>query len=190
MKNQTATEFTASNIGERISITDELREWMKSSTLSSWTAEHLTAIADRIDVEHERITHNLTDALHKQEDATRELDEKSVLLPVDADGVPIHVGDVLDPPADCDDYVPLQVVRLIYDGYEQEWFFDGEVSSFCGMVGEHMDVAGWTHHHEPTVKDVLTEFANRVCNSGHQWGLDADDTIAEYAAKLRLAGDK
>ena len=76
-------------------ITDELREWMKSSTLSSWTAEHLTAIADRIDVEHERITHNLTDALHKQEDATCELDEKSVLLPVDADGVPIHVGTCL-----------------------------------------------------------------------------------------------
>lgn len=34
-------------------ITGELRAWMKGSTLSSWAAEHLTAIADRIDAEHE-----------------------------------------------------------------------------------------------------------------------------------------
>lgn len=45
------------------------------------------------------------------------------------------------------------------------------------------------HHHAPTVEDVLAEFANRVCNSGHQWGLDAADTIAEYAAKLQLKED-
>ena len=37
-----------------MSITDELRAWAKDSTFSSWTAEHLTAIADRIDAEHER----------------------------------------------------------------------------------------------------------------------------------------
>lgn len=37
-----------------MSITDELRKWAKGSTLSSWTAEHLTAIADRIDAEHEK----------------------------------------------------------------------------------------------------------------------------------------
>lgn len=38
----------------------------------------------------------------------------------------------------------------------------------------------------PIVEDVLAEFANRVCNSGHQWGLDADIVIAEYAKKLQL----
>jgi hypothetical protein len=75
-----------------MSITDELRKYAEENECKSY-CKLLTAIADRIDAEHERITHNLTDALHKQEDATRELSEKSVLLPLDADGVPIHVGD-------------------------------------------------------------------------------------------------
>jgi hypothetical protein len=75
-----------------VSITDELRKYAEENECKSY-CKLLTAIADRIDAEHEQITHNLTDALHKQEDATRELDEKSVLLPVDEDDVPIHVGD-------------------------------------------------------------------------------------------------
>lgn len=110
-------------------------------------------------------------------------------LPVDADGVPIHVGDVLDPPADCDDYAPMQVVRLMYDGYEQEWFFDGDVGGFCGMVGERMDVAGWTHHHAPTVEDVLREFADKWLDTDRETNRERA-VIAEYAARLRLAGDE
>lgn len=111
----------------------------------------------------------------------REVEERYMPLPLDADGVSIHVGDVLDPPSDCNDYVTLQVMRLMYDGYEQEWFFDGEAGGFCGLVGEHMDVAGWTHHHAPTVEDVLREFAEGL-------GVPvADSYIAASAAKLRLA---
>lgn len=101
--------------------------------------------------------------------------------------MPIRIGDVLNPPAGCEDYVPLLVMRLTYDGYENEWFFDGEAGGFCGMVGEHMDVAGWTHYHAPTVEDVLTKF-------GIDWEYESncEDRAAllkEYAAKLRLAGD-
>ena len=36
-----------------------------------------------------------------------------------------------------------------------------------------------------TVEDVLNDFAKRVLNSGHQWGLDAEETTAEYADELR-----
>lgn len=36
-----------------------------------------------------------------------------------------------------------------------------------------------------TVEDVLSEFASRVLNSGHQWGLDAPDVVPEYAAEIR-----
>ena len=116
--------------------------------------------------------------------------------PLDADGEPIHVGDVLDPPPGCDDYAPLQVMRLTYDGYEDEWFFDGDVGGFCGMVGKHMDTAGWTcHSHKPAVEDVLREFADRVCSGDHlvvkgaYRALEDSGLLAEYAAKLRLAGD-
>jgi len=49
---------------------------------------------------------------------------------------------------------------------------------------------GLLSHVKPrTVEDVLQEFASRVLTSGHQWDLDAQDTIAEYAAELRMAGD-
>ena len=117
----------------------------------------------------------------------RFIDEHYQLLPVDADGVPIRVGDVLDPPADCDDYAPLQVVRLTYDGYEYEWYFDGEAGGFTGMVGKCMDVAGWTHHHAPTVEDVLDEMLQRFAEDSYEGGLI--DFIAKYAAKLQLKED-
>ena len=170
-----------------MAITDELREYARGCA-GGMGGDALRHIADRIDREHRMALEKVAaevDALPMTDESMAE--HGWIRLPVDADGVPIRVGDVLNPPAGCDDYTPLQVVRLTYDGYENEWFFDGEAGGFCGMVGKHMDVAGWTHHHAPTVEDVLLEFADRVCNSGHQWGLDAADTIAEYAAKLRLA---
>ena len=43
----------------------------------------------------------------------REIAERYMLLPADADGVPIHVGDVLDPPKGSEEYG-----RLIFEsGY-------------------------------------------------------------------------
>lgn len=98
-----------------------------------------------------------------------------VKLPLDADGIPIRIGDVMEWP----DTSTAEVVGI------------GDGTFFYVEDGE--DAADWSsasdkiHHHAPTVEDVLREFADRVCNSGHQWGLDAADTIAEYAAKLRLA---
>lgn len=121
------------------------------------------------------------------DDIEREVKEHYVPLPMDADGVPIHVGDVLDPPADCNDYVPLQVTRLMYDGYEHEWFFDGQAGGFCGLAGEHMDVAGWTHHHHhaKTVEDVLWDFVDAWA----EWkdGAPMMNPVETFAAKLRLA---
>lgn len=154
-------------------------------------------IADRIDEEHEKVLGcKVARAISVGEDGTefvsmpaKELSEHYVELPVDADGEYIHIGDVLAPPADCDDYVPLQVMRLTYDGYEEEWFFDGEAGGFCGMAGQHMDVAGWTHHHAPTTEDVLREFAEKITDSQipgvHPTYAEA---IAEYAKRLTLAG--
>lgn len=169
-----------------MSITKELREWAKTKCFE-WRANEILAVADRIDAEHEK---QVTDAFTKGAIDGIDMAEHSieyVKLPVDADGVPIHVGDVLNPPAGCEDYVPMLVMRLTYDGYENEWFFDGEAGGFCGMVGKHMDVAGWTHHHAPTVEDVLREFYSRYCITKPK--KEDDAIIAEYAAKLRLAGD-
>ena len=98
-------------------------------------------------------------------------------LPVDADGEPVHVGDVMEWP-DCSTAVVVGV---------------GDGTFFYVEDGE--DAAEWScasdkiHHHAPTVEDVLAEFAAKLIErSGLTNG--AAQTIAEYAAKLRLAGDE
>ena len=63
----------------------------------------------------------------------------------------------------------------------------------------HVHKSNIRHHHEPTVVDVLREFADEMNqNLGMYTGeaIDADDwrdadakTVEKFAAKLRLAGD-
>lgn len=99
-------------------------------------------------------------------------------LPVDADGVPIHVGDVMEnifcPP-----------VHREVTGVGVECFYgwddgNGRYSQF--------GVSCYRHHHEPTVEDVLDEFFGKAnLPDGTQ---TRAEIIAEFAAKLRLAGDE
>ena len=176
-----------------MSITDKLREYANGfkNSHDAWSGigDDLTAIADRIDAEHERLMQEQPFTIDMVPMTDERMAEHGwVRLPKDADGEYIRIGDVLDPPVGCDDYVPLQVRRLTYDGYENEWYFDGEVGGFCGMAVEHMDVAGWTHHHyTPTVEDTLREFALRAIRDSECGMGDLDETCAEYASKLRLA---
>jgi hypothetical protein len=160
-------------------ITDELRAggiYRPASNRRYFTEEELTAIADRIDAEHERMMGewDYWESTH-------------IKLPVDADGVPIRVGDKV---VDWD--TPRLVVAVSEDsiclaGYESDSYY-------------RMGIAkNYRHHHAPTVEDVLREFAQAMNeNLGMYTGeaIDADEwhdadakTIAEYAAKLRLAGD-
>ena len=71
-----------------MSITDELREWAGRSLYYKERRDELTAIADRIDKEHAEA---VADALQ-----LRGGEDRWVKLPVDADGVPIHVGDEME----------------------------------------------------------------------------------------------
>ena len=109
-----------------------------------------------------------------------------MMLPKDADGVPIHVGDVL-----TDD-------ECIFKVFELAVFNDGSwrIHNVNGNSWEACDV---THYHDPTVKDVLREVVTLCHNTWKKESAfhfyDVDDVmesgnIAEYAAKLRLAGEK
>lgn len=99
----------------------------------------------------------------------REVDDM-VPLPVDADGVPIHVGDVME-------NIVCPSVHREVTGVGVECFYgwdngNGRYSQF--------DVVCYRHHHVQTVEDVLREFA---------YGLGvpvADSYVAATAAKLRL----
>lgn len=143
-----------------MSITDELREYArihqpyKSELYNAQCADEITAIADRIDVEHEEA---LSQAYMDVSDS------EWIRLPVDADGVPWHIGDRTESGQ------TVGAMGLNKHGWH-----------FVGTVNE-IDPAIHRHYHTPTVEDVLREFA---------YGLGvpvADSYIAASAAKLRLA---
>ena len=106
-------------------------------------------------------------------------------LPVDADGVPIHVGDVMeftyDPPQDQ----PLFEVSGF--GADGTLFYAARSEVAPRKVTNATVVR---HHHDPTVEDVLREFYVYAERGKEHHREDVDDAVlAEYAAKLRLAGE-
>ena len=161
-----------------MSITDELRSWADGNALRAGMSlravrDQARAIADRIDAEHQkgiRELNNLADA--------------SVLLPVDANGERIHVGDMMERGK-----ARGHVIALMLSNYPKKW--GGELHWGVQLEGEQAPTAldlTFHHYHAPTVEDVLREFAMAICKD------DAltirKDVVDEYASKLRLAYDE
>lgn len=94
-------------------------------------------------------------------------------LPLDTDGIPIRVGDELDGYGKT-----ITVASMRYESFG--WVLISDEG------GGFHDCYAFTHHHEPTVEDVLRDFAKA-------WDEWKDGSpyypFTEYAAKLRLAGD-
>lgn len=179
-----------------MSITTELREWFDTCKIH-WFGRRpeIEPMLDRIDAEHESKVSYWQGASYKDgydegfasaddyfTDKRETLEEHGwVKLPVDADGVPLKVGDV----------VTMQLLfggeskPLVVDRMELSHGRDGDL--WC--VALDTDKECWNqpslmrHYTPQTVEDVLEEFAQMyiACND--------KGTIAEYAAKLRLAGD-
>ena len=153
--------------------TDELREYALGWDEGNRVRRDLTAIADRIDAAHER------EVTMVRGEAVTELGHKVVSeyvkLPVDADGVPIHVGDVL-----TDGEYTFRVDELAAFG-DGSWSIrneDGNAWAACDV----------THRHAPTVEDVLQKLLEQAVGYSDAHTTVALNAIAEYAAKLRLAG--
>ena len=105
------------------------------------------------------------------------IDSEMVELPKDKDGEYIHIGDVMEW---CDSGETLTVEGI---GSDVLFYIDGENAEWAAARNKR-------HHHEPTVEDVLREFAEKVIDSQipsvHP---TYEEAITEYAAKLRLADD-
>ena len=157
-----------------MSITDELREWWvrKFPIMDKELHKDFTAIADRIDAEHEReckeqyacgAEHGIGASI----DASMIQTHGYIELPKDADDVPWNVGD-----RDEDGNTVIEL-RLTASG----WYVltDGER---VYRPDRHR------HHHAPIVEDVLREFALKV--AGKECMTMRSDVVDEYAAKLRL----
>ena len=147
----------------------------------------INAIADRIDKQHaEERDKAYNEGVYDGIDADKNA-MGYIKLPVDADGVPIHLGDVMDGTCPSGKHVSGTVSAI---GNGVFWLSNVQFS----LKPDYMH-----HHNEPTVEDVLREFAEKMNeNIGMYVGeaIDADEwrdadakTIAEYAAKLRLVGD-
>lgn len=98
-------------------------------------------------------------------------------VPVDAGGVPIHIGDEL-----CGYGYPNGGVYCMA--------INGADVIFVASVGmSYKDMLLWSpkdcrHYHKPTVEDVLRDFVNRVMSYNEDED-DGDAIISDYAAKLR-----
>ena len=169
-----------------MSITDELREWAEDNTLkdivlTTYPPQHavhgvletLLRIADRIDAKHGQMAdfcERLERAVTDREDVTL-WGVDYTALPIDADGVPIHIGDRVENNE--------RVARIVLtDG---SWEPSVYIEKLPNVLHEHF-CNEISHYHEPTVEDVLREFAFQIGQSATD-----DDIVAEYAAKLRLA---
>lgn len=171
-----------------MSITDELREYANrfKNSHDAWSGigDDLTAIADHIDAEHEsKVSYwqgasykdgydegfaSADDWLAQHEDAMAE--HGWVRLPKDADGVPIHVGDVME----MDDE-PFEVRRIELDE-SGEWTMRDRMG--VGYLYAHL-----YHHHTPTVEDLIRDaILSCIGHSPEYW----DEPIAECATKLQL----
>lgn len=94
-------------------------------------------------------------------------------LPVDADGEYIHLGDEMD--------FSEGVRGLTVIGVGTSSVNDSDMGAFIrDDDGYTWFNARFLRHHKPTIEDVLREMIDEV-----QRCCDTEDTIAEYAAKLR-----
>lgn len=129
---------------------EKLREWVKSL---------YTPNSGELKVE----------GLDIADEIEAEIAEKYMELPVDADGVPTHVGDTIEYPNGKRD-----VVRFI------------TVNDNMPTFNERGWVASKCRHIKPrTIEDVLTDLVNEVARQGHQIGLTGHELTMRYADEIR-----
>ena len=169
-----------------MSITDELRQYADAvdAMYGKFSISAMMRdIAKRIDETHERLTREQYTKGHNDGfdegfasaddwyvDHADELGEHGwVRLPKDADGKAIRIGDVLD-----SSMTLITASRMVVDE-NGRWLLQDTNGTFW------YDPAN-LHHVKPTVVDVLREFRDEV-----QRCCDTEDTIAEYADRIREA---
>lgn len=161
-----------------MSITDELRDFARRWPCTDYICKDMLAIADRIDAEHESACAEAYG--NGVMSVPIALDESAwVELPKDADGEPIHVGDVMEERSGH----TFEVASLMAFGGSENWLALSDPRNFSSFREPH-DIR---HYHAPTVEDVLQKLLEQAVGYSDAHTTVALNTIAEYAAKLRLA---
>ena len=176
-----------------MSITDELRKWVHEHVvyglqttleppdrpLAFGTKEEVLSIADRIDAEHKRQMQEQPYTIDMVPITDESMAEHGwVRLPVDADGVPIRVGDEVS-------YIGMtRCERVTWIAYGE----DGEhhVNTTGGSY-THPDML--RHHHEPTISEILDELEG-MRGYGESTYEDVVTRCAELSSMLRKLLEK
>ena len=104
-----------------------------------------------------------------------------VRLPVDEDGEPINIGDVMDERLPFGGYAapaPVDVMELSRGANGYGWMVRLDAANSALISPKLL-----RHHHAPTVEDVLREFALKV--AGEECMTMRTGVVEEYAEKLR-----
>ena len=173
-----------------MSITDELRDWVLNH-YTGWQSKQAEglAIADRIDEEHGRAVRqaradafgeryvNIDSWLSQNE---REMAKHGwVKLPVDADGMPIHIGDEMR--ADSEPRYSKHKVVGIELRESGGWSID-----LLGYGLSALRPECSYHHRTTTVEDVLNEMLDAFCSNDIRTPCQL---VADYAKRLTLKED-
>lgn len=156
-----------------MNITDELRNWWvrKFPVMDKELHEDFTAIAERIDAEHER----QLEVLYRDMS-----DAEYVKLPKDADGEVIHVGDELRDAWKEKNQGEVEWLMLGHHGW---WL---RLKTSCERFYVH-EFHEWHHRHAPTVEDVLWKLLGDIRPDMEDE--EAVPIVKAYAERLRLAED-
>ncbi|GEM_PF-2991955 len=125
-------------------------------------------------------THNVIAALEAIADEIEaEIAERFMELPVDAEGVPIRIGDLLVLQHEVKEK-PSEVESITFDG--QDWYF----TSSDGFL----NAAGFSHVKPRTLESVLADLTNEVweasCTCHTTWSDSGLDGIEKrYADEIR-----
>ena len=166
----------------RMSITDELREFAnRVETLNTTAAVtlRLRAIADRIDVEHERELAEQQDSLTvgMQPMTEENMAEGGwVRGPLDADGKMWRSGAM-----SASNWGVIECIAY-EDG---RWLVSGHDTSAPWIPADSI-----RHYHAPTVETTLQEMLEQAVGYSDAHTTVALNAIAEYSAKLQLREDK
>lgn len=191
-----------------MSITDELREYALGWDKRNRVRLELTAIADRIDAEHEKAMSMAAQLLADAEkdrdtnysywqDCKQKVVQHSITmdeLSAEIECLEDELSHCIGLPKDADgEYIHIGDVMTVGDGTDE---VEGILRDRYLVLrdGDWMTIsASWAHHYKPpTVEDVLREFGrgwHEQMNGPETF--DIADYVERYAAKLRemLAGD-
>lgn len=164
-------------------ITKGVKEYLTRLVMSDQTKGELRALCDGIDAIHKSLEdanaemrefcNRLEDAAKKREDVTIFGTDYTALL-LDADRVPIHVGDVMDTSA----FGTVEVEGFIHSAIAFYNYEDSQ-ARLCTSP------AKLCHHHKPTVADLLRDMLRGWLYA------DTEEKKAEiinsFAKRLQLA---